>query len=203
MRLSMAVGKRDGIRPTDIVGSIANEADVPGREIGPIDIREDITYVEIPLRYRDQVLEKVARAKFRGRPVNVQVATPSSDDAPPRERPRFTPPSGERPRFAKPSGERPRFTKPSGERRPFAKPSGDRPPFVKPSGERPRFAPKSSERPGFAPPSDDRPRFSGDKKKSAFQRFEKPNRFKPKGPPRGPGKGPGKGTAKGPPKRNR
>src|SRR5258705_2813238 len=40
VRLSMAVATRDGVRPADVVGSIANEADVPGRDIGPIDIRE-------------------------------------------------------------------------------------------------------------------------------------------------------------------
>jgi ATP-dependent RNA helicase DeaD len=74
VRLTMAVGKNDGIRPADIVGSIANEADVPGRDIGPIDIRDDITIVVIPEKYRDQVLKKVAGKKFRGAPLNVQVA---------------------------------------------------------------------------------------------------------------------------------
>src|SRR5437763_7998059 len=48
VRLSMAVGKRDGIRPADVVGSIANEAGIAGREIGPIEIRDEITYVTIP-----------------------------------------------------------------------------------------------------------------------------------------------------------
>src|SRR5437764_10334241 len=32
VRLSMAVGKRDGIRPADVVGSIANEAGLAGRD---------------------------------------------------------------------------------------------------------------------------------------------------------------------------
>ncbi|HEX6641442.1 MAG TPA: DEAD/DEAH box helicase, partial [Thermoanaerobaculia bacterium] len=39
--LQMGVGRADGIRPADVVGSIANEADIPGRDIGPIDIQED------------------------------------------------------------------------------------------------------------------------------------------------------------------
>src|SRR5258708_28992253 len=69
VRLSMAVGKNDGIRPADVVGAIANEADVPGREIGPIDIRDDITYVVIPASYVDTVLDKAGPARFRGRPV--------------------------------------------------------------------------------------------------------------------------------------
>jgi ATP-dependent RNA helicase DeaD len=74
-RISLAVGKRDGIRPADVVGSIANEANVPGRDIGPIDIRDDVTFVMIPSRYVDQVLQKVGRKRFRGRALNVRVAT--------------------------------------------------------------------------------------------------------------------------------
>ncbi|MGZ8833725.1 MAG: DEAD/DEAH box helicase, partial [Thermoanaerobaculia bacterium] len=75
VRLSMSVGKREGIRPSDVVGSIANEADVPGRDIGPIDIRDSITYVTVPAALVDQILTKVGRARFRGRPVNIRVAT--------------------------------------------------------------------------------------------------------------------------------
>ncbi|HEX7153678.1 MAG TPA: DEAD/DEAH box helicase [Thermoanaerobaculia bacterium] len=86
VRLSMAVGKRDGIRPADVVGSIANEADIPGRDIGPIDIREEITYVTVPTRHVDNVLEKVKRAKFRGRPVNLKVAGPEDERPPRRDR---------------------------------------------------------------------------------------------------------------------
>jgi ATP-dependent RNA helicase DeaD len=104
VRLSMAVGKNDGIRPADVVGSIANEAGISGREIGPIDIRDDITYVSIPLRLRDDVIAKLGGAKFRGRPVSLKVA---GADAP-SDRPKFGGPPGARfrrdeaPRTAKP-----------------------------------------------------------------------------------------------------
>jgi ATP-dependent RNA helicase DeaD len=83
VRLSMAVGKKDGIRPADVVGSIANEAGISGRDIGPIDIRDEITYVSIPLRLRDDVIAKLAGAKFRGRPVSLKVAgAEASSDRP-------------------------------------------------------------------------------------------------------------------------
>jgi ATP-dependent RNA helicase DeaD len=85
VRLSMAVGRRDGIRPADVVGSIANEAGISGREIGPIDIRDEITYVSIPLRLRDDVIAKLAGAKFRGRPVHLKVAGAEA----PSDRPKF------------------------------------------------------------------------------------------------------------------
>jgi hypothetical protein len=90
--LSLAVGKREGIRPADIVGSIANEADVPGRDIGPIEIRDEITYVGIPERYVDVVISKVGKKKFRGKALNLRVAehvpaprpARSFEDRPPR-----------------------------------------------------------------------------------------------------------------------
>jgi ATP-dependent RNA helicase DeaD len=87
-RISMSVGKRDGIRPADVVGSIANEANVAGRDIGPIEIRDDITYVVIPTRYVDQVLQKVGRKRFRGKALNVKVAGGDAS-APQTKRPAF------------------------------------------------------------------------------------------------------------------
>ncbi|HEV7242892.1 MAG TPA: DEAD/DEAH box helicase [Thermoanaerobaculia bacterium] len=91
IRMSIAIGRREGIRPADIVGSIANEADVPGREIGPIDIQDEVTYVGIPERFVDAVIEKVGRKKFRGKALNIRVA-PTRDEGPPKRRapaPRF------------------------------------------------------------------------------------------------------------------
>ncbi|MDP9190880.1 MAG: DEAD/DEAH box helicase [Acidobacteriota bacterium] len=79
--LSMSVGRANGIRPADVVGSIANEAGIPGREIGPIDIQEDVTYVGIPQRFVEVVLEKVGKARFRGRAVNLKVALPGTQTA--------------------------------------------------------------------------------------------------------------------------
>jgi len=80
VRLSMSVGKRDGIRPADIVGSIANEAGIAGRDIGPIDIRDAATYVDVPADAADRVLQKVAGTRFRGRAVNVRRAGPATQE---------------------------------------------------------------------------------------------------------------------------
>jgi ATP-dependent RNA helicase DeaD len=85
VRMSLSIGRREGIRPADIVGSIANEADVPGREIGPIEIQDEVTYVGIPERYVDTVIEKVGRKRFRGKALNIRVA--STHEEAPRRRP--------------------------------------------------------------------------------------------------------------------
>ena len=86
VRMSIAIGRRDGIRPADIVGSIANEADVPGREIGPIEIQDDVTYVGIPERYVETVIAKVGKKRFRGKALNIRVA-PMREEAPRRRPP--------------------------------------------------------------------------------------------------------------------
>lgn len=74
IRLSMSLGSREGIRPSDVVGSIANEANVPGKEIGPIEIGEEVTIVTIPAKYAETVLRKLSKARFRGNAVNLKLA---------------------------------------------------------------------------------------------------------------------------------
>jgi len=91
VRLRMNVGKRDGIRPADVVGSIANEAGIPGRDIGPIDIRDDVTYVSVPADVVDHVIKSVSRSRFHGRAVNLTVAGGGDRTTGPKPK-RYTPP---------------------------------------------------------------------------------------------------------------
>jgi ATP-dependent RNA helicase DeaD len=98
VRLFIPAGSRAGVRPADIVGAIANEADVPGKAIGAIDIYDSFTFVEVPARYGPQVLERMSKATIRGRQVEVRVATPGS---PPPDRGGRPGPPDRRPR---PSG---------------------------------------------------------------------------------------------------
>jgi ATP-dependent RNA helicase DeaD len=74
------------------VGAIANEAGVPGKAIGSIDIYDDFTFVELPSQFRDQVLQRMARATIRGRPVEIRVATTESAGPHERGRDRRPPP---------------------------------------------------------------------------------------------------------------
>jgi ATP-dependent RNA helicase DeaD len=87
VRLIMDAGRRSGVRPTDIVGAIANEAGVPGRIIGVIDIQDEFTFVEVPVDYQEQVLRGMADATVRNRAVNTRLAT-TQDVASPQSSPR-------------------------------------------------------------------------------------------------------------------
>jgi ATP-dependent RNA helicase DeaD len=74
VRLFIDAGRRSGVRPADIVGAIASEAGIPGQAIGAIDVYDRFTLVEIPVQYRDQVLERMAHAAIRSHPVRVKIA---------------------------------------------------------------------------------------------------------------------------------
>jgi ATP-dependent RNA helicase DeaD len=65
-RLAMDLGEAQGVRPRDVVGAIAGEADIPGRAIGGIEILKDRTIVEVPETYIDQVLARMRRFRMRG-----------------------------------------------------------------------------------------------------------------------------------------
>lgn len=88
VRLFIDAGRKDGVRPADIVGAIANEARVPGREIGAIDIYDRFSFVDIPERYRDAVLAAMSRTTLVGQPVTIKVARPEHDLSPRDDLPR-------------------------------------------------------------------------------------------------------------------
>src|SRR5581483_5772346 len=94
-RLLIAMGRVDGLRPQDLVGAIANEAGIPGRSIGAIDIYDRFSFVEVPAAQAEQVVEALQHTTIRGRRPGarlVQPGTPAPEEraraGPPRPRPR-------------------------------------------------------------------------------------------------------------------
>lgn len=72
-RLYFAVGRRDGVRPADLVGAITGEASVTGDRIGRIEIRDTHTSVEVAASVAEKVIKALATATIRGRPASVRV----------------------------------------------------------------------------------------------------------------------------------
>ena len=79
VQLFINAGRRHGMRPNDIVGAIANEAGVPGRAIGAIDIDDRFTVVELPRQYQAQVLKRMTHTVIRNQPIRITVAESGSD----------------------------------------------------------------------------------------------------------------------------
>lgn len=75
-RIFIGLGRRDGLRPGDIVGSIAGETGLPGKAIGVIDILDATAFVEVPASEADRVVEALRNTQIRGRRVKVQLARP-------------------------------------------------------------------------------------------------------------------------------
>ena len=82
VRLFVNVGRNQGARPQDFVGAIANEAGIPGRAIGAIDIFDDYAFVDVPREFVERVLAAMRGAKIKGRPVNIEIARPDGVAAP-------------------------------------------------------------------------------------------------------------------------
>ncbi len=66
------VGKKAGVRPADLVGSVANQAGLPGSQIGPIRISEFYSVVGVPDGQVDHVVRALSGATIRNKPVNAR-----------------------------------------------------------------------------------------------------------------------------------
>ncbi|MHB0948583.1 MAG: DEAD/DEAH box helicase [Gemmatimonadaceae bacterium] len=71
-RLFIGIGRKDGMRPADIVGAIANEAGVSSRDIGGIDIADRFSLVEVPNGSADSVIQALKGTTMRGKKVTVR-----------------------------------------------------------------------------------------------------------------------------------
>jgi ATP-dependent RNA helicase DeaD len=83
-RLFLNVGRQAGVRPGDIVGAIANEAGIPGRAIGAIDIYDTTAFVEVPAADRERVIRALSHTTIKGQRVQVAVAQGELPARPPR-----------------------------------------------------------------------------------------------------------------------
>jgi ATP-dependent RNA helicase DeaD len=74
VRLTISKGRSHGVRPNDVVSTIAFHAGVPGHSIGKIHIHDRHTLVDVPEDYLAQVLAKSEKYRIRKQPVTVEVA---------------------------------------------------------------------------------------------------------------------------------
>ncbi len=76
VRLFINLGKKQKIRPGDLVGAIAGESGMPGKLIGSIDMYDKFTFVEVPEEYAASVLKAMHKAKIKGKTFNIEPASP-------------------------------------------------------------------------------------------------------------------------------
>jgi ATP-dependent RNA helicase DeaD len=71
-RLFVGAGRSTGVRPGDLVGAIAGESTVSGREIGAIEIADRFSLVEVPESAADEVIAALRGTTIKGRKATVR-----------------------------------------------------------------------------------------------------------------------------------
>ncbi|MDF2770795.1 MAG: DEAD-box ATP-dependent helicase CshA [Geminicoccaceae bacterium] len=71
-RVYVGAGRKAGIRPGDLVGAIANEANVSSSAIGAIEIADRFSLVEVPEQMADDIIEALRGTTIKGKRVTVR-----------------------------------------------------------------------------------------------------------------------------------
>jgi ATP-dependent RNA helicase DeaD len=71
-RLFVGAGRAAGVRPQDLVGAIANETSLSGRDIGSIDIADKFSIVEVPEAAADEVIAALNSTRLKGSKVRAR-----------------------------------------------------------------------------------------------------------------------------------
>ena len=74
VRLFINIGKKQRVRPGDILGAIAGESGMDGKLIVTIDMYDKYTFVEVPREYAREVLNAMKNVKIKGKTVAVEPA---------------------------------------------------------------------------------------------------------------------------------
>ena len=74
VRLFINIGKKQRVRPGDILGAIAGESGMDGKLIGTIDMYDKYTFVEVPREYARELLNAMKNVKIKGKTVAVEPA---------------------------------------------------------------------------------------------------------------------------------
>lgn len=82
-RYRIEVGWRDGVKPGNIVGAIANEGGLSGEHIGPIKIHDSFSTVDLPSGMPREVFQTLCKTWVAGKQLQLKVAgSEESDTAP-------------------------------------------------------------------------------------------------------------------------
>ena len=75
VRLFINIGKKDKIKPSNILGAIAGESGMPGKLVGAIDMMDNYTFVDVPAIHAEKVLKAMNdNVQIKGRRFNMEKA---------------------------------------------------------------------------------------------------------------------------------
>lgn len=71
-KLYVGLGRKAGIRPQDLVGAIANESGISGRDIGDIKVSDQFSIVEVPGDEVEGILRSMKNVSIRGKKATIR-----------------------------------------------------------------------------------------------------------------------------------
>ena len=87
-RFRIEVGHDNQVKPGDIVGAIANEADLSSAYIGRINLFDDHSTVDLPAGMPPEMLQLLKKVRVRSKPLNIQSQGAAEDFTPGAKTPR-------------------------------------------------------------------------------------------------------------------
>jgi len=81
VRYRIAVGNSHGVKASNIVGAIANEAGLDSRFIGRIDIQDDYSFVDLPIGMPREIMRHLKRVWVAGQQLRLTLAD-AADETP-------------------------------------------------------------------------------------------------------------------------
>ena len=74
MKIYISAGKKKKVRPGDIVGAITSIEGIEAKDIGIIDVQDNVSFVDILDGKGKQVLEALKHTTIKGKEIRVQKA---------------------------------------------------------------------------------------------------------------------------------
>jgi ATP-dependent RNA helicase DeaD len=90
LQLYIAVGRRHGTRPSDLVGAIAGETGIPGAAIGRIHIADGASFVDMPADMARHIVGRFDKIEVRGIAASVDLSRTSPPGEGRSQRPAFS-----------------------------------------------------------------------------------------------------------------
>jgi len=81
-RLFVGSGRINGVRPQDLVGAIAGESELSGRDIGAIQVADRFSLVEVPEGSADDVIKALRGSHIKGKKVTIRRERDQADREP-------------------------------------------------------------------------------------------------------------------------
>jgi ATP-dependent RNA helicase DeaD len=84
VRFHVSLGKKQGIRPGDILGAVAGECGIPGSDIGEIEVLENYSFFNAASEHQMRILDRMQGAQIKGKDVLIELSKEKKSSRPAR-----------------------------------------------------------------------------------------------------------------------